>query len=251
MGKDRLTSGGFSSREALTRRLISSLRAHILTTNRYFIIETGIEHRFGNKAEQVHSMLYANMGPTTDLLRYFPDALFFDRLVRLPTWSTTAPMPQRLAEPADDTAQGLFTFFAEFKSSATIRRTSTKGVPSEFIGQIEREAWLTYRRLTSPNPRWNVYLDGLRSRMALFYAASYAPHRLYAAWEHTLEPIEIKRELAKPASRSLATAGSGEPWINFYIRQLKPLAAFLSADLYWDTPEGDAASPALYAHLSW
>ena len=69
MEDDRLTSGGFSRRDALTRNLVSTLKARVLTPDRYFIIETGIEHRFGTEAEKVHSMLYANMGPTTDLLR--------------------------------------------------------------------------------------------------------------------------------------------------------------------------------------
>ena len=249
MEDDRLTSGGFSRRDALTRNLVSTLKARVLTPDRYFIIETGIEHRFGTEAEKVHSMLYANMGPTTDLLRYFPDALLFDRLVRLPTWATPAPIPERLAEPADDAAIGLFTFFAEFKTSTSIRRNPIKGVPSEYIGQIEREAWLTYRRLTSPNPQLNTYLDGLRSKIAVFYAASYAPNRLYAAWEHTLEPIDIKRKLAEPASRTYTTAGSGTPWVNFDIRQMKTLTAFLNEDLYWDMTQAEVAVEACHAEL--
>jgi hypothetical protein len=249
METDRLTSGGFSSRDALTQSLISTLKSRVLTLDRYFIIETGIEHRFGDKAEEVHSILYAKMGPTTDLLRYFPDALLFDRLLRLPTWSATGTSAERLAAPADLTAQGLFTFFAEFKTSATMRRKSIKGVPSEYIGQIEREAWLTYRRLTSPNPHIQTYLDGLRSRITVFYAASYAPDRLYAAWEQALDPIDIKHEVAEPASRSYATAGSGTPWVNFDIRQMKVLPSFLNEDLYWNLPEAKAAYEACCADL--
>jgi hypothetical protein len=166
------------------------------------------------------------LGPTTDLLRYFPDALYFDHLVKFPTWD------QRVLENDDE--RGLFTFFVEYKYTDTQCPFSVNGVPPEFVGQIEREAWLTYKRLTSPNPKLDIYLDGHRSRIALFYAAPFASDKLYGAWEENIEPIKVKSEKAIPGERTLNTLGSGTPWINFDIRKLKPLEVFLADDLYWD-----------------
>ncbi len=86
-----LTSGGFSSRDTLTQSLIQAVNGYVLTEERYFRIETGIEHRFGDDAEAVHRKLYNSMVPTTDLLRYFPDSLYFDRCVSYPTGRRTEP----------------------------------------------------------------------------------------------------------------------------------------------------------------
>ncbi len=234
-------SGGFSRRDEKTQRLIEVMRRHILTKERYFCIETGIEHRFGEQADVVHGMLYRSLGPTTDLLRYFPDSLYFDRLRRWPTWEQGRNQVQVLKQPARSEVTGLFTFFVEFKFSATERPRRIGNVPTPCIGQIEREAWLTYRRLTSPNPEVGLYLDGQRTRIALFYGASFAPELLYGGWEEWLEPIHIRKDLAAPGSRAVQTRGSGTPWINFGVRQLKPLARFLSEDLFWEDDEALAA----------
>jgi len=230
----RITSGGFSARDKLTQSLIEAINQHVLIEGRYFRIQTGIEHRFGDEAETVHKKLYNSLGPTTDLLRYFPDSLYFDRLIRLPTWSLDQE-PEELEEPADEDITGLFTFFAEFKYTATERPRMIGDVPTTYIGQIERESWLTYKRLTSRNPFLDIYLDGLRTRIVLFYAAPFAPDRLYAGWEENIEPIAVRGDIAEPGKRAVQTRGSGTPWINFDIRQLKPLERFLAEDLFWKT----------------
>lgn len=230
----RITSGGFSRRDRLTQALIDAINHYVLTDERYFKIQTGIEHRFGDEAETVHQKLYNSLGPTTDLLRYFPDSLCFDRFISLPTWSPDQ-QPTELKEPADENSTGLFTFFVEFKYSATERPTMIGNVPTKYIGQVEREAWLTYKRLTSNNPDLNTYLDGLRTKIALFYAASFAPDKLYGAWEEDIEPISVRYDIAEPGKRAVQTRGSGTPWINFDIRRLKPLERFLVEDLFWKT----------------
>ncbi|MFQ5651054.1 MAG: hypothetical protein ACE5IY_14030 [bacterium] len=227
------SSGGFTTRDSKTRRFIQALQKTVLTEARYFRIETGIEHRFGKQAAAVHGMLYRSLGPTTDLLRYFPDSLYFDRTKRLPTWDVSSPQGEPLAYPAASDLTGLFTFFVEYKYSGTERPRPIGDVATKFIGQIEREAWLTYRRLTSPNPQLGTYLDGKRTRIALFYAAAFAPEKLYGGWEEQIEPIFVRGEIARPGSRSVATRGSGTPWINFDVRQLEPLAEFLVDELFW------------------
>ena len=226
---EQITSGGFSSRDKLTQSLIQAVSQTILTEERYTKIETGIEFRFGEEAKLVHEKLYNSLGPTTDLLRYFPDALFFDHSIKLPTWDFTGQVL------SNDDDKGLFTFYVEYKYTGTQCPFSVNGVPAEFVGQIEREAWLTYKRLTSPNPELGIYLDGQRTRIALFYAAPFAPDKLYAEWEEKFEPIKVKPEVAIPGERALKTRGSGTPWINFDIRSLKPLDVFLIDDLYWNS----------------
>ncbi len=233
-------SGGFTTRDEKTQRLIRALKQTILTKDRYFILETGIEHRFGEHAELVHSLLYNSLGPTTDLLRYFPDSLCFDRTRRLPTWQDESK-PEILQPPAGRDTTGLFTFFVEYKFSATERKKIIGDVPTCYIGQIEREAWLTYRRLTSGNPKLGAYLDGRRTRIALFYAATYAPEKLYAGWEQNLTPILVRKDVAEPGKRAVDTRGSGTPWINFDIRQMKPLQQFLTEDLLWQVTEAETA----------
>lgn len=243
----RITSGGFSLRDSLTQSLIASVHGHVLTEDRYLKIETGIEHRFETAAEDVHRMLYNSMSPTTDLLRYFPDSLYFDRRVLSPTWEPDREGAEILDEASDADTRGMFCFFVEFKYSATPRCSDLKGVPSEFVGQIEREAWLTYRRLTSRNPEVGIYLDGARSNIALIYVASYAPDRIYACWEGDIDPIYVRPDIARPGERSIDTAGSGTPWVNFDIRTLKPLAKFLHEDLHWNSDEAEhSASMCMY-----
>ena len=232
----RYNSGGFSARDRLTQNLMSALDTHILSNERYSKIDTGIEFRFGDDAASVHQQLYDSLGPTTDLLRYFPDALYFDHAVKLPTWDVS----EKPLENSDD--KGLFTFFVEYKYSNSKCPYDVNGVPSEFVGQIEREAWLTYKRLSNPNPDTGTYLDGLRSRIALFYAVSYAPDKLYADWEENITPIRVIDRLAIPNRRSVNTRGSGTPWINFDIRKMKPLQQFLTEDMYWSTKEASLAT---------
>jgi hypothetical protein len=233
------TSGGFTGRSSKTEAFIKSVKANILTPERYFDIPTGIEYRFGEESTRVHELLYRSMGPTTDLLRYFPDNLYLDRCRRLPTWETEWTTPQVSPEPLDIDATGLFSFFVEYKYSDSERRAPLKGVETKYIGIIEREAWLTYKRLTAPNPSLGIYLDGKRTLIALFYVATYAPDRLYANWEHLIQPIDDERAviktIARPQLRSEAySRGSGTPWINFDIRTLKPLERFLAEDLFWE-----------------
>jgi hypothetical protein len=77
----------------------------------------------------------------------------------------------------------------------------------------------------------------------LFYAAAYAPEKLYACWEHEMEPIKsdrraIRDDIARPNIRSVGySTGSGTPWVNFDIRNLKPLAQFLTQDLFCNAEE--------------
>ncbi len=238
-------SGGFSVRSQRAEAFSAAVEANILTRERYFRIPTGIEHRFGEHAGLVHDLLYRSMGPTTDLLRYFPDSLYLDRLHRLPEWEEKATMAP-VASPANKQATGLFSFFVEYKISENERKQPLAQVPTRYIGIIEREAWLTYRRLTSPNPQLGIYLDGRRTRIALFYAAAYAPDLLYAHWEHEITPIAdsraVRTDIARPQERSVASStGSGTPWINFDIRQLKPLQEFLCTELWWPDDEAEQA----------
>lgn len=240
------TSGGFTVRSSKTERLIKAVQSSILSPDRYFNINTGIEYRFGDEANHVHELLYNNMGPTTDLLRYFPDNLYLDRCRRMPMWEPERTAPEKSAQPLGEDATGLFSFFVEYKYSDSERRAPLNGVPTPFIGIIEREAWLTYKRLTAPNPNLGNYLDGHRTLIVLFYAATYAPSLLYANWEHLIEPINdqnaIRGTIAQPKAKAeTGSTGSGTPWINFDIRTLKPLEDFLVKDLYWDKEPALAA----------
>jgi len=91
-------------------------------------------------------------------------------------------------------------------------------------------------------PATNTYLDGQRTLIALFYVATYAPEILYAQWEHLIEPIAIRGDIAVPNRRSVSySTGSGTPWVNFDIRKLKPLEAFLVQDLFWEENQANAA----------
>jgi len=244
----RITSGSFTARDEMTKKFIKAMQEEILTEARYFKIETGIEHRFGSEALKVHEMLYNNLGPTTDLLRYFPDSLYFDRLMRMPTWKDS-DIPQGLEKAATKQDTGLFCFFAEFKYSGTERPRKIGDVPTCHIGQIEREAWLNYRRLSQANPQVGLYLDRKRARIALFYAASYAPDRLYACWEETIEPLYIHKAITQPGKKSVQTNGSGTPWINFDLRKIKSLERFLVEDLHWPATAANAATSACKAKL--
>jgi len=240
------TSGGFTGRSSKTENFIKSVEATMLKPERYFNIPTGIEYRFGEESKQVHELLYQNMGPTTDLLRYFPDNLYLDRCRRLPTWETGRTAAQVIAEPLGIDATGLFSFFVEYKFSDSERRAPLKGVDTRFIGIIEREAWLTYKRLTAPNPLLGIYLDGQHTLIALFYAATYAPELLYANWEHLIQPIDderaIRKTIAQPQIKSeMGSTGSGTPWINFDIRTLKPLERFMVEDLFWEQAQASEA----------
>lgn len=234
-----ISSGGFGGRSNKSDLLVESLQKFILTADRYFHIPTGIEHRFGEKAAAVHEILYRSMGPTTDLLRYFPDSLYLDRWRQLPTWESSRRSPKLRQQAATVKNTGLFSFFVEYKFSDSRRRAPLRNVPTEFIGIVEREAWLTYKRLCSANPEIGVYLDGMKTRIALFYAATYAPDVLYACWEDGLQPIDdaraIRRDVARPNEKSVGfSTGSGTPWINFDIRTMKRLEDFLSEDLFWE-----------------
>lgn len=246
-------SSGFANRSNKTDILIASIERFVFTKSRYFHLPTGIEHRFGRHAARVHDILYRSMGPTTDLLRYFPDSLYFDRLHHWPEWEIKQTAPKKLHSPASIEQTGLFTFFVEYKFSDSERKRPLGGVPTRFIGIIEREAWLTYRRLTTPNPEWGLYLDEKRPRIALVYAALYAPALLYAGWEEWLQPIDdpaaVRREIARPNARAVGfSTGSGTPWINFDIRQLLPLERFLAEHLFWDEQEACAAVEACKAY---
>jgi hypothetical protein len=237
-----MTSGGFGQRSSQTERFVDATETTILKSERYINIPTGIEHRFGDQASQVHDLLYRSMSTTTDLLRYFPDNLYLDRKCLMPTWENSQNGPQLLSKPAEVTADGLFSFFVEYKYSDSERKSPIGSVPTRYIGIIEREAWLTYKRLTHENPALNIYLDGKRTFIALFYAASYAPDFLYAQWEHLVEPIAIRPEVARPNKKSVSySTGSGTPWINFDLRTFKPLDVFLTEDLYWDPTEAKTA----------
>lgn len=241
-----MTSGGFTQRASQTERFVQATEANILKAEHYFNIKTGIEYRFAGEAEQVHRLLYNSLGPTTDILRYFPDNLYFDRQRRWPTWEPTRTAPERLPTIADENTDSLFSFFVEYKFSSSERRAPLTGVPTPYIAIVEREAWLTYKRLTRPNPDLGIYLDGQRTRIALFYAATYAPDKLYAEWEHNIEPIRsdpraINNTIARPNQRANETAGSGTPWINIDLRTLKPLNRFLVEDLYWEPNNAQAA----------
>lgn len=252
--KKSIHSGGFSERSNKTERLVQAIEAEIFTREHYFRIPTGIEHRFGEHAAKVHEILYRSLGPTTDLLRYFPDSLYLDRWRTFPEWEAGRTKPDLLAQPATLQSTGLFSFYVEYKYSDAERKRPLDGVPTPFIGIIEREAWLTYKRLTSPNPQLNTYLDGKRTRIALFYAALYAPDVLYAGWEEWLEPIAderaVRRDIARPNSKAVGfSTGSGTPWINFDLRQLKPLAAFLAEELFWDVAQAEQAAKACKQRL--
>lgn len=101
---------------------------------------------------------------------------------------------------------------------------------------------MTYKRLSSKNPQIGTYLDGKNTRIALFYAATYAPDLLYAGWEDELQPIvderAIRKDIARPNAKSVGfSTGSGTPWINFDIRTLKPLDKFLVEDMFWEADE--------------
>ncbi|MGH7491825.1 MAG: hypothetical protein ACREOO_05475 [bacterium] len=237
---------GFTTRTNKSLKLMQTVEKTIFTPENYFHIPTGIEHRFGEQAGRVHELLYRSMGPTTDLLRYFPDSLYLDRRRRWPTWETNREQPERMARAADEKSTGLFAFFVEYKYSDAERKAALSNVPTKYIGIIEREAWLTYKRLTSTNPGLGIYLDSQRSRIALFYAATYAPDKLYAGWEEWLEPIAderaVRKDLARPNERTVGfSTGSGTPWMNFDIRRLKPLERFLSEELFWDETKAQAA----------
>ena len=237
-----LASGGFSQRADRTENFVQAVENTILTPDRYFNIQTGIEYRFGDEAEHVHQLLYNSMGPTTDLLRYFPDNLYLDRWRIWSTWELQQQQPIPLDNRAQENETGLFTFFVEYKYSYSERPTMIGEVPTKYIGILEREAWLTYKRLTSPNPNVGIYLDKHRTRIALFYAATYAPGHLFAGWEEDLEPINIIERVARPGVRTIQSSrGSGTPYINFDIRQLKPLENFLEEDLFWDREDVAAA----------
>jgi len=254
------TSSTHASEAAFNRRSTKSVQLQlamektIFTPQRYFRIPTGIEHRFGAQAARVHELLYRSMGPTTDLLRYFPDSLCLDRWRRWPTWETGFTGPVALAQAAAENATGLFSFFVEYKYSDAERKASLASVPTKYIGIIEREAWLTYKRLSSTNPPLGIYLDGQRSRIALFYAATYAPEKLYAGWEEWLVPIEeeraVRKDIARPNEKAVGfSTGSGTPWINFDIRLLKPLEKFLTEELFWQAPEARHAAQACLKEL--
>lgn len=237
---------GFATRTSKSTKLMQAVEQTILTPEKYFHIPTGIEHRFGEQADRVHELLYRSLSPTTDLLRYFPDSLYLDRWRRWPAWEINLKQPEHLRQAASEKTSGLFSFFVEYKYSDAERKASLANVPTKYIGIIEREAWLTYKRLTSPNPALGIYLDGQRSRIAIFYAATYAPEKLYAGWEEWLEPIAderaIRKDLARPNEKAVGfSTGSGTPWINFDIRRLKPLEKFLSKDLFWDEIEAKTA----------
>lgn len=237
-----LGSGGFSSRSDRTESFVQAIESTILTAERYFNIQTGIEHRFGDQAKPVHDLLYNSMGPTTDLLRYFPDNLYLDRHRQKPTWEPKLVAPRILPEPANQESIGLFSFFVEYKYSFSERNYAIGDVPTKYIGIVEREAWFAYRRLTNDMPATNTYLDGQRTLIALFYVATYAPEVLYAQWEHLIEPIAIRGDIAVPNRRSVSySTGSGTPWVNFDIRKLKPLEAFLVQDLFWEENQANAA----------
>jgi len=163
--------------------------------------------------------------------------------LRLPTWETGRTAAQVIAEPLGIDATGLFSFFVEYKFSDSERKAPLKGVDTRYIGIIEREAWLTYKRLTAPNPTLGTYLDGQRTLIALFYAVTYAPDLLYANWEHLIQPIDderaIRKTVAQPQVKSEAgSTGSGTPWINFDIRTLKPLGS-----LWWKICFGSKPRP--------
>lgn len=244
--RTKLNSGGFSERSRKTDLLVEAIEKNVLTPDKYFQIRTGIEHRFGKNAAKVHDILYRSMGPTTDLLRYFPDSLFLDRFRMWPTWETSIRSPQRLQAQASTEQTGLFSFYVEYKFSDSERKAALKNVPTKFIGIIEREAWLTYKRLTSPNPEMGLYLDGQCTKIALCYAALYAPDVIYAGWEDQIVPIDderaIRKDIAKPNLRSVrSSTGSGTPWINFDIRTLKPLDRFLIEELFWDEADAKVA----------
>ena len=251
-----LSSGGFSRRSTKTEYFIQAVQKTILTPERYINIPTGIEYRFGDEANYIHGLLYRSMGPTTDLLRYFPDNLYLDRYHSWPTWDTNRIQPETLPEPADENGTGLFSFFVEYKYSDSERKRPLYNIPTPYIGIIEREAWLTYKRSTQPNPEIGTYLDGQNTRIVLFYAAIYAPEKLYACWEHELEPIwddpeAIRKDIARPNVRSVGySTGSGTPWINFDIRRLKPLEQFLAEGLFWNPNEADQAVIACKQQLS-
>ena len=242
-----LSSGGFTRRTNKTETFIQAVQATILTPERYINIPTGIEYRFGEEADRIHGLLYRSMGPTTDLLRYFPDNLYLDRHHRLPTWEPDRTQPETINESADENSTGLFSFFVEYKYSDSERRQPLGNIPTPYIGIIEREAWLTYKRLTQPNPGIGTYLDGQKTRIVLIYAATYAPEKLYACWEHELEPIweipqAIRKDIAQPSIRSVGfSTGSGTPWINFDIRKLKPLYQFLAEELFWLAEDAEQA----------
>jgi len=239
-----MSGSNFSTRSAKAERFVAAIENNVFTKKRYFRIPTGIEHRFGNKAAAVHEILYRSMGPTTDLLRYFPDSLYLDRWRHFPTWQPQQKSPVLRKEIASTEDTGLLSLFVEYKFSDSERKRPISTVPTSFIGIIEREAWLTYKRLTSRNPSIGTYLDGKRTRVALFYAATYAPDVLYAGWEEWISPIEdavaVRKDIARPNSKSVQySTGSGTPWINFDIRCLKPMERFLSENLYWE--DDDAA----------
>ena len=251
----KISSGGFADRSNKTERFVEAIEKEIFTRDRYFRIPTGIEHRFGDKAAKVHEILYRSLGPTTDLLRYFPDSLYLDRWRALPEWQPGKTTPELLPKQADLQATGLFSFYVEYKFSDAERKRPLAGVPTPFIGIIEREAWLTYKRLTSPNPKLDTYLDGKRTRIALFYAAMYAPEKLYAGWEQWLQPIAderaVRKDIARPNSKAVGfSTGSGTPWINFDIRQLKPMEAFLTEELFWQKHEAAEAVAACKRRLA-
>lgn len=117
-----INSGGFSRRSNKTDLFINAVQKNIFTPDRYFHIPTGIEHRFGKDADKVHEILYRSMGPTTDLLRYFPDSLYLDRWRILPTWDARLVRPEMLEQAASVNDTGLFTFFVEYKFSDSERR---------------------------------------------------------------------------------------------------------------------------------
>ncbi len=241
-------NGGFQERANLAEQLVDVVEATILTEVRYARIRTGIEERFGKEERtRVHRLLYNSMGPTTDLLRYFPDDLYFDRRCLKPSWESGGTYPKVLPAAVDESATGMYSFFVEYKYSCSERTTLLRenpSVPTPYIGQIEREAWLTYKRLTDENriPVPGHYLEGKRTEIALFYAATYAPGFLYAQWEHLITPIAIQTKVARPGNRSNpGSKGSGTPFINFDIRTLKPLENFLAEDLFWDPQEASAA----------
>ncbi len=237
---------GFARRTNKSDQLMQAVAKTIFTKEKYFHIPTGIEHRFGAQAERVHELLYRSMGPTTDLLRYFPDSLYLDRWRRWPAWETNWKQPERLTNAAGEKNAGLFAFFVEYKYSEAERKAALANVPTKYIGIIEREAWLTYKRLTSVNPALGIYLDGQRSRIAIFYAATYAPEKLYGGWEEWLAPLDderaVRKDIARPNEKAVGfSTGSGTPWINFDIRRLKPLEKFLGEDLFWEKNEAEAA----------
>jgi hypothetical protein len=81
------------------------------------------------------------------------------------------------------------------------------------IGEIEREAWITYNRFFP------------KDSVAIMYATPYNPNLILAEWVSNLSPLYIFQ-----SDRNLEAAGSGTPHVNLHLGRMRPLSRFIEEE---------------------